>query len=50
MSSEFYAAIMHRQMAEKHRCISLLHYNLHHVCVCMGHAVFSEATTVTNFW
>ena len=29
-------------------------YNLHHVCVymraCVGHAVFSETTTVTHFW
>ena len=27
-----------------------LDYNLHHVCTCMGHAVFSETTTVTHFW
>ena len=26
----------------------LFYYNLHHVCV--GHAVFSETTTVTHFW
>ena len=25
-------------------------YNLHHVCACVGHAVFSETTTVTHFW
>ena len=29
-------------------------YNLHHVCAHMhprvGHAVFSETTTVTHFW
>ena len=29
-------------------------YNLHHVCVylcaCVGHAVFSETTTVTHFY
>ena len=25
-------------------------YNLHRVCACVGHAVFSETTTVTHFW
>ena len=24
--------------------------SLHHVCACVGHAVFSETTTVTHFW